>query len=517
MLSDLTDILQAEQTYARPPEPPKKRKARKKEAEGPPVRYTSFHAAGGILYEQVVGPDGRCAFLAYEVKTGKTETVKEIPGRGEIIRPNDGEEVTLGAVKLPSSVEEYGETRALLSEIEAHIKKYLDISSTFLRFTANYVALTWLYDRFPTLPYLRVLGDTGCGKSRFLDVIGGLSYKSISASGCITPAPIYRMLKKWGGTLILDEADLKNSNEYSEVVKILNCGFEKGRPVHRAVKDDPDKVQTLPVYGPKIFATRRRFQDVALEARCLTEIMEETDRDDIPPVLGRRFYEEQQLLRHKLLLYRFRNYYRVDPEAGAGFKLPGFEPRLRQVSEAFISLFANEPDELNDFILFLANHQRELIEQRAGTKTGQVVEALFRAEKDNRVTTVMGLSLIDVTPKDIAVEVGMTPQGVGQILKGLGLSTHLTKIGGVAGRRIVYDEAKLKKLRKRYILDEEAEETPPEPRTLREPLEVPLGEPLFELDTSQDVKKWPFCEGCGRKVPSVDQQGLCPDCEAINE
>ena len=104
---------------------------------------------------------------------------------------------------------------------------------------------------------------------------------------------------------------MKNSDEYNEVVTILNCGFEQGRPVIRATKDNPDKVQILPVYGPKVFATRRRFKDAALEARCLTEIMEETDRDDIPPVLGQTFFDEQGGLRDKLLLFRLRNYFKA--------------------------------------------------------------------------------------------------------------------------------------------------------------------------------------------------------------
>jgi hypothetical protein len=302
------------------------------------------------------------------------------------------------------------------------------------------------------------LGDTGCGKSRFLDVIGGLCYKAISASGCVTPAPIYRMLRKWQGTLILDEADMKNSDEYNEVVTILNCGFERGRPVIRATKDNPDKVQILPVYGPKVFATRRRFKDVALEARCLTEVMRETDRDDIPPVLGRKFFEEQQRLRNKLLLFRLRNYFNVDPEAAATLNLDGIEPRLRQISEAFTSLFANEPEVLESYRQFIQAHQRELIEQRAATKTGQVVEALFEllgGYEVTLVTTVTGDKAITITAGDIAEKVGMTPQAVGGILAGLGLRTYPVKAGGKTRKYIINEEAKLEKLRKRYIPEEE--------------------------------------------------------------
>jgi hypothetical protein len=445
-------------------EPPKqanqeKREKAAKEKEDKPTRQASFFVQGEILYEQIYS-EGKSLFLVFDTTTGEAKTVPFIELEEEVIEPISGEDVELGAVKLPSGISEYGDTLSLLAEIENHIYRYLDVTPTYLKFASYYVLLSWLYDRFHTIPYLRALGDTGCGKSRFLDVIGGLCYKSISASGCVTPAPIYRMLRKWQGTLVLDEADMKNSDEYNEVVTILNCGFEKGRPVIRATKDNPNKVQILPVYGPKVFATRRRFKDVALEARCLTEIMRETDRDDIPPVLGRKFFEEQQELRNKLLLFRLRNYFKVDPEAGANLDLGGIEPRLRQISEAFTSLFANEPEVLESYKQFILNHQRELIEQRAATKTGQVVEALFEliGNEVTMVTTPMGDSLIDVTPGDIAERVGLTAQAVGQILKALGLETKLAKIDGVSKRRVVYNPAIFNKLRKRYILDEESED-----------------------------------------------------------
>ncbi len=422
------------------------------------ARQTSFFVNEGTLLEQIY-LDGKSLFLAFDTATGEIKTIPFLGLEEEIIEPISGEDVELGAVRLPSGVEEYGDTLTLLAEIEAHIYRYLDVSPSYLKFAAYYVLLSWLYDRFHTIPYLRALGDTGCGKSRFLDVIGGLCYKAISASGCVTPAPIYRMLRKWQGTLVLDEADMKNSDEYNEVVTILNCGFERGRPVIRATKDNPDKVQILPVYGPKVFATRRRFKDVALEARCLTEIMRETDRDDIPPVLGRKFFEEQQELRNKLLLFRFRNYFKVDPEAGASLNLGGIEPRLRQISEAFASLFANEPEVLESYRHFIQAHQRELIEQRAATKTGQVVEALFEliGNEVTTVTSVTGDSFIDVTAKDIAEKVGLAAQAVGQILKNLGLETKLAKINGVSRRRVVYNPAVFNRLKKRYILDEQSE------------------------------------------------------------
>jgi hypothetical protein len=286
-----------------------------------------------------------------------------------------------------------------------------------------------------------------------------LCYKPTLVSGCITPAPIYRMLRRWNGTMILDEADLQNSDEYSEVVKILNCGFEKGRLVIRATKDNPDKLQFLPTFGPKVFATRRRFKDPALEARCLTEIMQETIRSDIPSTLTGTFYREQETLRNKLLMFRLKNYSLLDAEKNVALDLHGIEPRLKQISYCFTSLFARQTDVLADYKTFIQHHQRELIEQRASTPVGQVVEKLLSLMESvnnvTNVTNVTGEELIPVSSKDIAEPLNMSPQTVGQILKTLGLRTRLAKIEGKSLRYIVHDQAKIDTLKRRYIPSEE--------------------------------------------------------------
>ena len=434
----------------------------KKDTEGE-VRGVSFAIFDGCLYEQIYTEE-QSAFVEYNISTGEVKAVTHIM-QGEVkIIPQEGEELKLGAIKLPMGVTEYGDTLSLLREVEVYIFRYLDVSNAFRKFAAYYILFSWLYDKFSTLPYIRAIGDTGCGKSRLLDVCGLLCYKPTLVSGCITPAPIYRMLKRWNGTMILDEADLQNSDEYSEVVKILNCGFERGRPVIRATKDNPDKLQFLPTFGPKVFATRRRFKDPALEARCLTEIMQETTRDDIPVTLTNMFYKEQETLRNKLLLFRLRNYALVNPEEAISLDLHGIEPRLRQISAGFASLFAGQPEVLADYQAFIQHHQRELIEQRAATPIGQVVEKLFALTESvtnvTNVTNVTGEELIPISSKDIAEPLNMTPQAAGQILKTLGLRTKLTKIEGSPKRCIVYDAVKLDTLKRRYIPSEDDQVMP---------------------------------------------------------
>src|SRR6185503_9020715 len=105
----------------------------------------------------------------------------------------------------------------------------------------HFVLLSWLYDAHYEIPYLRVRGEPGSGKTRFLLTVGSLCYKPIFASGASTVSPLFRMLDMIRGTLILDEADFRFSDERAEVVKILNNGTTRGFPVLRAEADASTK------------------------------------------------------------------------------------------------------------------------------------------------------------------------------------------------------------------------------------------------------------------------------------
>src|SRR6267142_1432507 len=157
-------------------------------------------------------------------------------------------------VLLPSEPEEYGSEEALLSEIQSFIHRYVDVSPLFEKIASYYVLFSWVYDGFNELPYLRVRGDPGSGKTRFLIIIGSLCYKPIFASGASTVSPIFRILDAFRGTLIIDEGDFRLSDERAEIVKILNNGNAKGFPVLRseASKNKEFNPRAYTVFGPKI-------------------------------------------------------------------------------------------------------------------------------------------------------------------------------------------------------------------------------------------------------------------------
>ena len=244
-------------------------------------------------------------------------------------------------ILLPSAPEEYGNDGDLVGEIQAFIHRYVDISPRFERIASHYVLLSWIFDGFNELPYLRVRGDYGSGKTRFLLIVGALCYKPFFASGASTVSPIFHILDAFRGTLIFDEADFRFSDEKAALVKILNNGNMRGMPVLRTevLRDREFNPRAFDVYGPKIVATRGAYQDRALESRFITEEMGARRlRPDIPISLPETYRAEALRLRNKLLLYRFRNHGKRDISGQR--QDARIEPRLSQIFAPLLSVAA---------------------------------------------------------------------------------------------------------------------------------------------------------------------------------
>lgn len=248
-----------------------------------------------------------------------------------------------GAVVFAEAPEAFESVTQLVAEIDAYLYRYIDISDHFRRIATYYVLLSWVYDAFNELPYLRFRGDFGSGKTRALFVVGSLCNKAFFASGASTVSPIFHVLDTFRGTLIFDEADFRFSDEKSELIKIFNNGNVKGFPVLRTSVTQKGEFnpQAFNVYGPKVVAMRKAFDDPALESRFLTEEMgQRSFRSDIPINLPDCQKAEALVLRNKLLMYRFTMlpHIKVDDTQVD----PSLSPRLNQILIPLLSIIEDE-------------------------------------------------------------------------------------------------------------------------------------------------------------------------------
>jgi len=403
----------------------------------------SFVLIGKNVYEQIKG--GK--FIDCNGKTHYTLTKDE-----EKICPNMGEELEeeRQIVLLSDGIEDYGNVTGLIEDIKKHIRTYYDCDEQTILFSSWYVLLTWVYDLLSTINYLRALGDFGTGKSRFSDVVGRICYKTIIGSGAGSVAALKRMVKKWKGTVLTDEGDFKQDDEKGELVKFYNLGFEKNRAIYQCNKNDPNKIEFYDPFCPKIILTRRPFNDSALESRCLTHVTKVTSRKDIPILLPSKFFKEEMSLRNKLLKFRFDYYHKIDCDKILDVDLGDLEPRLKQGMISFTVLFANIPEVLGKFKIFLGEYQKEIIEDRAGSFDGQIVSEVINFILDGHkyITAKM---IVDILPQG---KYKNTPATIGKRLKSLGITTKPIKIDGATKRAILFDDL-FENVVKRYCSDAE--------------------------------------------------------------
>jgi len=336
---------------------------RQRHDKAAPNTSTSFsHASETIMIETTFDANRDPQLMFAICANGgpiKLDSSWIFPNMTRLEPPNDlNGLIAHGTVLFPSAALDYGTEADLDADLIAYFHRYMDVEPFWERLFGAYAKLSWIYQRFSAVPYLRLLGEYAGGKTRMAHVLSAVCYRGMAVAGAVTSAVMFRMTHLFQGTLFLDEADFKDSALWSDVIKVLNAGYKKGGFVLRCDKDN--NPEAFGVYGPKIITTRTQFQDKATESRCLTlEVIEKANvRKDILYQLPASFDAETQRLRNKLLMWRFRNYRRMMYDE---FRLrsAGLEPRVVEIATPLVAVsgpaFATE---LIEFLRIRTNSQR---------------------------------------------------------------------------------------------------------------------------------------------------------------
>ena len=392
-----------------------------------PTPTISRVLADGTLIDLVFDGAGGTTAFALCPPSGTPSLVDQFAmPDGEVLVPYAATNNLLssGCVLLPSALEETGTKAALLADLKAFIHRYVSFSPLFEDIAAHYVLLSWIYDAFNEVPYLRLSGEYGSGKTRGLLALGSLAYKGFFASGASTVSPIFHILHEFGGTLVLDEADLRFSDATADLVKILNNGTMKGLPVLRTMTNRYRELNphAFRVFGPKIVAMRHRFHDEALESRFLTENMNHCAmRADIPVHLPDAMKVEAQDLRNRLLAWRFaaRHHVRIDPNRA----VPGLSPRGNQMALPILSL-VDEPKLRDAIAARLATAEARAVAKRVTLPHVAMTGVLDRLFQGSSYVPVAAVAAAFNEQTDTPLPI----KSVGHIIRReLGLATTKTR------------------------------------------------------------------------------------------
>ena len=321
-------------------------------------------------------------------------------------------------VLFPSEPADYGDDAALVSRIRDFVRRHVEVSEDYELISTYYILFTWVYDAFHEVPYVRVRGGYGSGKTRFLLTVGSLCRLPIFASAASTVSPIFRLLDAFRGTLILDEGDFRFSDEKAEIIKVLNNGNSRGFPVLRTEVSSKREFdpRAYHVFGPKVIATRGFFQDRALESRCVTEDMRGgAIRSEIPLNLDERFHEEARGIRNQLLTYRLRHLADVRREVKSGED--NLEPRLQQIFGPLVSIISDAADRQR-VIAYISKVNEDLVDERSEAVEAQLLTVI----RDLVARPGTRLAIQDITREFLRrhgdeYERRITPRWIGSLVR----------------------------------------------------------------------------------------------------
>lgn len=318
--------------------------------------------ADGTIIDTIYDPDRSpsCAFVAFKpdgdpaiVQSFEKNGIRKFPPERQLKRFEER------SVILPSGYQNYDSPQHLLARLKNFLHSYLDLEQFDLSLLSHYALMTWVADAWNAFPYLRFQGQPGTGKTRCLEVMKEICYRSIDLGVAPTRSALFRSIDSVQGTAFIDEADYEDDLR-SALMKVLNSGYRKdGVVALSATKGDDWEQQTFNVGCPKILASRHGFRDAALESRCITveTVFKEVD-ERIPTELSAPFRDEGQRLRNQLLQWRLDSRHNLQRDESSLKHLDG---RARQISLPIISISPDD-DFKKEFIQHMTNRSDTLRE-----------------------------------------------------------------------------------------------------------------------------------------------------------
>lgn len=191
------------------------------------------------------------------------------------------------------------------------LSQYLALPPMGAEIAALWIAHTHLYERFTHTPRLSIVSPTeNCGKSTFLRVLRLFVCRPIPSSN-LTVATGFRLVELYMPTILCDETN-KWLAAGSELVGILNSGYEAGSYIHRCI-GDKHELKSFSCYSPVAMASIGQIRDSELRSRCLVIPMQRAKNGEVKKGWDSTDLEHETELARKLARWVKDNSDKVSP------------------------------------------------------------------------------------------------------------------------------------------------------------------------------------------------------------
>jgi hypothetical protein len=473
------------------------------ETERPTIIAKPFYYfADGCVAREVLN-EGFPRFALYNPETDEIVIVDMVEGElGEVVVPVwDGFVGPRLGITLPEKPEDYGDATSLFKQLLAFVLKYYDpVDAEGLaqvKLCILYCMLTGFQDQnidyWPIVNH-RGASETGKGRLAFLMYL-------ICDRGMWQVHPsigtLHRDVNLWRPTLVIDEADMKETDASNEMIQFYNARATGA--VFSRYNTDTKGSQISEVTGPTVLCTRQGFKDDGMESRSLIITGKQgrnmgrnkDGKEGVPYAMPPKAFEEARKLRNKLLTFWFKNHDKYEVDYYGSFDGP-ITPRFQTTTLELMGMA--EKIGLKDIVLATTTEMsRRVVDQRSETTEGRIVRALHSLWTDPAVghkTTsesskylsaegYFGLVALkksengreenvteeDVSAKELA-EVGhksfglhayketdkpMAASAIGKHLANLGIKTDQKKFGGHVRHLILLKAADLEYLCRKFV------------------------------------------------------------------
>jgi len=324
-------------------------------------------------------------------------------------------------------------------------------------------------------PIIGIRGPSGSGKNRLANLLRFLTYHPFFDVSTYRIPSLYRPLDIWKGTLVMDEADMRNTGETSILIHFLNSRAT-GTPIGRQNPDRPSKCDAFESFGITIVTQRRHFDDNATEGRTipfLCDVMEKS----LPTLETEEMIRKGLELQDKLLYIRMKYWKEINIEKTLWIEGVS-DPRLNSTLLPVMAL-AKFSERLKDIVKEniepLEKARKKL---KAQSEDGVIINALWEkieadlwgihnnlyyvgAEKQNyKGADGEALELIiPLTTTKLAESTKFSSKKVRKIITSLNIEPDNKparfRVGRYSYRGIFFEPSKLEKRLREFVVDYE--------------------------------------------------------------